>query len=91
VRSAEETMRLALSLFEKDPPDTDFQEGYLCGLIVFANEGLGFAWNDPDLIKCQPHLQNMGEKAEPLRDRLRMIEGGLSRQEASASGYPDDR
>jgi hypothetical protein len=43
----EEYMRQALHLFTIDPPDSDFQRGYLEGLKVFANEALGFKWDDP--------------------------------------------
>jgi hypothetical protein len=40
-------MREALKLFEGDPPDSDFQRGYMEALKVFANEAMGFAWDDP--------------------------------------------
>jgi hypothetical protein len=42
-----EYMRQALLLFAKDPPDDDYQRGYHEALKVFANEGLGFKWDDP--------------------------------------------
>ncbi len=44
--TAEQYMREALALFAFDPPDTDFQRGYLAALRVIANEAMGFAWND---------------------------------------------
>lgn len=47
----EQYMREALHLFIADPPDSDFQRGYLAGLKVFANEAMGFAWDDPLLIE----------------------------------------
>lgn len=42
-----EYMNQSLALFQRDPPDTDFQRGYLEGLKVFANEAMGFKWDDP--------------------------------------------
>ena len=38
---AEAMMRQALDLFAMDPPDSDFQKGYLCALMIFAKEGAG--------------------------------------------------
>lgn len=68
-------MRQALELFILDPPDTDFQRGYLEGMKVFANEAMGFKWDDPLL---------WGEGGQPIetksmpRPQLTVIEGGLS-------------
>jgi hypothetical protein len=45
--TAEDYMRQALGLFKHDPPDSEFQRGYLEALKVFANEAMGFAWDDP--------------------------------------------
>lgn len=45
--TAEQYMRLALGLFVTDPPDAEFQRGYLEALKVFANEAMGFHWDDP--------------------------------------------
>ena len=36
---AEQYIREAIDLFLKDPPDTDFQRGYLCALVNVALEG----------------------------------------------------
>lgn len=47
-------MRKALELFVADPPDSDFQRGYLEGLKVFANEAMGFRWDDPLLWGVEP-------------------------------------
>lgn len=40
-------MRATLSLFVTDPPDSDFQRGYHEALKVFANEAMGFKYDDP--------------------------------------------
>lgn len=45
--TTEQYMREALELFIKDAPDSDFQRGYLEALKVFANEAMGFKWDDP--------------------------------------------
>ncbi len=73
--NADHIMRQALSLFAVDPPDSDFQQGYLCALLVFANEGLGFAWNDPSLAQCEPALTEKSAAAL-ARKRFEVIDGG---------------
>ena len=68
----EQYMRAALSSFQRDPADNDFQRGYLEGLKVFANEAMGFPWSDPLL---------WGEGGQPIetksvpRPTLTMIDG----------------
>lgn len=76
MQSAETYMRQALDLFAKDPPDTPFQEGYLAALIVFANEAMGFAWNDPSIAQCE----NLSTKvtAAVIRKRFDVLDGGKS-------------
>lgn len=49
--NANEYMREALRLFQIDPADTDFQRGYHEALKVFANEAMGFKWDDPLLLE----------------------------------------
>lgn len=61
MNSVNDYMRRALELFQKDPPDSDFQRGYMEGLKVFANEALCFKWDNPLL---------WGD-AEPAPERLR--------------------
>jgi hypothetical protein len=70
----EQYMREALQLFILDPPDSDFQRGFLEGLKVFANEAMDFRWDDPLL---------WGEGGQPLetkaiknRPNLNVIDGG---------------
>lgn len=70
--NADDMMRQALHLFQVDPPYNDFQRGYLEGLKVFANEAMGFRWDDPLL---------WGEGGQPLetksvRNKLKVIDGG---------------
>jgi hypothetical protein len=69
----EEYMCEALRLFALDPPDSDFQQGYLEGLKVFANEALGFKWDDPLL------WGEGGQRIETKsiqRPKLTVIDGG---------------
>jgi hypothetical protein len=73
----EDYMRNALDSFAKDPPDTDFQEGYLAALMVFANEAMGFAWNDPALAKCE-NLSTKAAVAIERKKRFDVIDGGAS-------------
>jgi hypothetical protein len=44
--TSEDYMRQALELFILDPADNDFQRGYHEALRVFANEAMGFKWDD---------------------------------------------
>jgi hypothetical protein len=66
-------MQAALRLFTVDPPDTDFQRGYLEALKVFANEAMGFKHDDPLL------WGDTAPSAEkPRKPQLKVIEGGAS-------------
>lgn len=69
-------MREALDGFANDPPDTDFQEGFLAALMVFANEAMGFAWNDPSLAKCENLSTKVLEAVK--RKRFDVIDGDKS-------------
>jgi hypothetical protein len=66
-------MRQALELFIIDPPDNDFQRGYLEGLKVFANEAMGFKWDDP---LVWGGTQPAPEK--PRKPELKVIDGGIT-------------
>jgi hypothetical protein len=71
---AEMTMRLLLDLYVLGPPDTDFEEGQLCALIMFAREGLGFAADDPSIT---PHLD--GKSLDDIcSTNFKVIKGGKS-------------
>lgn len=64
-------MSAALRLFVVDPPDTDFQRGYLEGLKVFANEAMGIKWDDPLLwgaVEPAPE--------PPRKPKFTVIDGG---------------
>lgn len=75
-------MREALHLFAQDPPDTDFQRGYLEALKTFAIEAMGF---NPT-IECNlpfPHGRlpvcacDSGEIAPTKLDRMKCkLRGG---------------
>jgi hypothetical protein len=75
----EQYMREALASFQRDPADTDFQHGYLEGLKVFANEAMGFKWDDPLL---------WGEGGQPIetksmpRPKLTIVNGGITKEQA---------
>ncbi len=74
---AEAMMRQALDLFAIDPPDSDFQKGYLCALMIFAKEALGFASNDPALAQCENLFSNRHADAFAPK-RFGVIDGGKS-------------
>jgi hypothetical protein len=61
MKTAEQYMRECLQLFILDPPDSDFQRGFLEGMKVFANEAMGFKWDDPLL---------WGEDVQPIETRF---------------------
>lgn len=42
-----EQVRAILYSFIGDPPDTDFQSGYLAAVLVIANEVVGIKCSDP--------------------------------------------
>jgi len=67
-----EHMRAALASFADDPPDDDYQRGYLEGLKVFANEAMGFKWDDPLVWGETPPV----EEAKLRRPKFSVIEGG---------------
>lgn len=60
METTEDYMRRALGLFAVDPPDSEYQRGYLAALQVFASEAMGI---DPAL---EP----------PPRPKFTVIEGG---------------
>lgn len=68
----EEYMRAALASFVEDPPDDDYQRGYLEGLKVFANEAMGFKWDDPLLWRETPPI----EPTKAPRPQFTVIDGG---------------
>lgn len=76
----DEYMRQALRLFIIDPPDTDFQQGYLEGLKVFANEALGFKWDDP--LVWGEGGQRIETKAIE-RPKFKIIDGGRADVESA--------
>lgn len=73
-------MIAALRLFVVDPPDTDFQRGYMEALKVFANEAMGFKWDDPIMwgaVEPAPEL--------PRKPKFTVIDGGGAVSEGKES------
>ena len=71
----EQTMRRMLQGFVDDPPDSEYQHGFLAALLMFGNEVMGIEWNDPLLLKANetPAAQAAIAKARPA---LTIIDGG---------------
>jgi len=76
----EQLMRKMLESFVSDPPDSDYQKGFLAAGLVIANEIMGFEWNDPLLLKCNdlgnPDSPDMKETITKARAALTIIDGG---------------
>lgn len=77
---AETYMRNALEAFVNDPPDNDFQDGYLEALIIFATDGLGIPSRDELILRamnCTPNAIAFGDVGHPfVRRRFQVIDGG---------------
>jgi disulfide oxidoreductase YuzD len=78
----EQIMRRMLEGFVNDPPDSDYQQGFLAASLVIANEIMGIEWDDPlilaanDLIGAgHPDVKEIVKKA---RSSLTVIDGGKS-------------
>ena len=66
IAAVESYIMEAVRLFAIDPPDTDFQSGYLEGILVIAREGLGMDLSNPaptSPTKTKPQLRLV--KLEP--------------------------
>jgi hypothetical protein len=76
----EQTMRRLLQGFVDDPPDSEYQEGFLAALAMFANEVMGFEWNDPLLVKAMAAFDGSTPTAHATvakaRPALTIINGG---------------
>lgn len=73
----EQYMRLMFRSFVDDPPDSDFQNGYLSAGCVIAQEVMGFDANDEDLVKARNLLAPAAKVVADLeRVALRLIKGG---------------
>jgi hypothetical protein len=50
----------ALESFTSDPPDTEFQRGYLSAMLTLAVEGLGWPDIDPRLVAAGKTMREGG-------------------------------
>ena len=55
----------AIAGFISDPPDSDYQEGYLAACLAIYREGIGRGQNDARVIKAEDILAH----AAVLRER----------------------
>lgn len=71
---AKDVMHSLLRGFVDDPPDNDFQRGYLEGLVVFAHEGLGMGLEDIAFERASGIVY--AEIVNDKRPRFTLIDGG---------------
>jgi hypothetical protein len=64
-------IRQMLEGFVKDPPDNDFQAGFLAATITIANEIMGIAHDDPLILAAEGKLDELSRMK-----RFTIIEGG---------------
>jgi hypothetical protein len=60
-------IRTILQSFIGDPPDNDFQCGYLSAVLVIATEVIGIGVSDPVWIKASSLLDESTKKRPQLR------------------------
>lgn len=79
----EEVMRAILAGFVNDPPDTEFQEGYLSAMLTFANEVMGIPNTDPLWAQADflldgddPSYVSAAQEAKAKRQPFGVIDGG---------------
>ena len=51
--SAEEYVRSSVHTFLSDPPDSEFQAGFLGALLVIARDVLGQRMDEPPFVEAQ--------------------------------------
>lgn len=67
-------IRVILQSFVGDPPDTDFQQGYLAAALVIANEVVGIPNTDPLWQQADNLLSgDHAVKQERARPRLTLV------------------
>jgi hypothetical protein len=79
-----ETVRRILAGFVSDPPDSDFQQGYLAAVLTIANEVLGIHATDPLWAQADAllgganpaYVAAIREQAEKKRAPFTVIDGG---------------
>lgn len=72
---AKEVMRSLLRGFIDDPPDNEFQRGYLEALIVFAHDGLGMRLED-SVWRQASDLAYAETTGAEKRPKFTLIDGG---------------
>lgn len=76
----EQIIRRMLQGFVDDPPDSEYQDGFLNAILSIAREVMGFDWNDPIFAKVDevrgPHPIAEAATAEKMRPALQIIKGG---------------
>jgi hypothetical protein len=80
--SQSETIREILWGFVHDPPDTDYQRGFLAAALTIANEVMGISVNDEiwkraNRILCPEPMVEEAERmlARKKRAKLTVIDG----------------
>jgi hypothetical protein len=69
----EEYVTRSVQMFLVDPPDTDYQCGFLAALLVLAKEALGLRMTEPPfaaaegLCRSSEWMATTGDNPKPLR------------------------
>ncbi len=70
--------REVLRAFKADPPETDTQEAYFDAVVNFAIEGMGIAYDDPDVGWVEQELTTPPLSPRQVRRAFQVINGGLN-------------
>ncbi len=79
----EAPIRTLLRGFIDDPPDSDYQSGFLGAVIIIANEIMGIDVNDPLLVEANSILSaNEQVQNEGASRRLKfvLLDGGKDKE-----------
>jgi hypothetical protein len=86
-QTPKDVLRKMLDGFVNDPPDTDFQHGFLEGLIVAAHEALGMRMEDQTFKEASylAYATTLPAEVQPARKKFMVIEGGKQPDEPARS------
>ncbi len=74
----EQIIRQMLDGFASDPPDSEYQQGFMAAIAVIAVDVMGFEWNDPSVLNAEkvrggdtvPDAQSTIKKAKAFKVML---------------------
>lgn len=76
----EQRIRRMLEGFVNDPPDTDYQQGFLAAVIVIGHEIMGIGFDEPVMADANALVAgsapNIREVCEETKRTFSVIDGG---------------